>query len=55
MTLVFLRTKLGTTEQLAAAVGQLLTDVVRGPGIPHNAVLTRRNGETIAEVTPGWA
>jgi len=55
MTLVFLSTKLGTTEHLAAGVGQLLTGVVRGPGIPRNAVLTRRNGETIAEETPGWA
>ena len=48
---VFFRTKLGTTEQLAAAVGQPLTDVLRRHGIPRNAILTWRNGRIVAEET----
>jgi tRNA(Ile)-lysidine synthase TilS/MesJ len=48
---VFFRTKLGTTEQLAAAVGQPLTDVLRQHGIPRNAILTWRNGKIVAEET----
>lgn len=50
MTLGFFPTQLGTTEPLAAGVGQL-TGVVRRPGIPRNAVPTWRNGEIIAEGT----
>jgi tRNA(Ile)-lysidine synthase TilS/MesJ/sulfur carrier protein ThiS len=48
---VYFRTKLGTTEQLAAAVGQPLTDVLRQHGIPRNAILTWRNGKIVAEET----
>jgi sulfur carrier protein ThiS len=48
---VFFRTKLGTTEELAAAPGQPLTDVLRRHGIPPNAVLTWRNGAIVAEDT----
>jgi tRNA(Ile)-lysidine synthase TilS/MesJ len=48
---VFFRTKLGTTEQLVAAPGQPLTDVLRLHGIPRNAILTWRNGEIVSEDT----
>jgi tRNA(Ile)-lysidine synthase TilS/MesJ/sulfur carrier protein ThiS len=48
---VFFRTKLGNTEELAAAPGQPLTDVLRRHGIPPNAVLTWRNGVIVAEDT----
>jgi tRNA(Ile)-lysidine synthase TilS/MesJ len=48
---VFFRTKLGTTEELTAAPGQPLTDVLRRHGIPVNAVLTWRNGSIVAEET----
>jgi tRNA(Ile)-lysidine synthase TilS/MesJ len=48
---VFFRTKLGTTEELASAPGQPLTDVLRRHGIPPNAVLSWRNGAIVAEET----
>jgi tRNA(Ile)-lysidine synthase TilS/MesJ/sulfur carrier protein ThiS len=48
---VFFRTKLGTTEELAATDGQPLTDVLRRHGIPPNAVLAWRNGAVVAEDT----
>lgn len=51
MSSVFFRTKLGTTEQLAAVPGQPLTDVLRLHGIPRNAILTWRNGKIVAEDT----
>jgi len=51
MDLVFYLTKLGTTEQLAAGVGRLLTNVARRPGIPRDAALTWRNGAIITEDT----
>jgi len=51
MSSVFFRTKLGTTEQLAATPGQPLTDVLRLHGIPRNAILTWRNGKIVAEDT----
>lgn len=51
MSSVFFRTKLGTTEQLAAVPGQPLTDVLRLHGIPRNAVLTWRNGNIVSEDT----
>jgi len=51
MSSVFFRTKLGTTEQLAAVPGQPLTDVLRLHGIPRNAILTWRNGEIVSEDT----
>jgi tRNA(Ile)-lysidine synthase TilS/MesJ len=47
----------GTSEELAAAPGQPLVDVLRRHGIPVNAVLTWRNGNLVAEdvtiVEPG--
>ena len=49
MSQVFFRDKLGRTEQLQAAPGQPLPDVLRRSGIPSNAVLTRRNGKVVAE------
>jgi tRNA(Ile)-lysidine synthase TilS/MesJ len=48
---VFFRTKVGTTEQLAASPGQPLTDVLRLHGIPRNAILAWRNGKIVAEDT----
>lgn len=51
MSSVFFRTKLGTTEQLAAVAGQPLMDVLRQHGIPANAVLTWCNGTIVAEDT----
>jgi tRNA(Ile)-lysidine synthase TilS/MesJ/sulfur carrier protein ThiS len=48
---VFFRTKLGMSQELAAAPGQPLTDVLRRHGIPPNAVLTWRNGTIVAEDT----
>lgn len=51
MASVFFRTKLGTTEELAATPGQPLTDVLRRHGIPVNSVLTWRNGTIVAEDT----
>lgn len=51
MASVFFRTKVGTTEELAATAGQPLTDVLRRHGIPVNAVLTWRNGEIVSEDT----
>lgn len=51
MSSVFFRTKLGTTEQLAAVPGQPLTDILRLHGIPRNAILTWRNGKIVAEDT----
>lgn len=51
MSSVFFRTKLGTTEQLAANPGQPLTDVLRQHGIPRNAVLAWRNGKVVSEDT----
>jgi tRNA(Ile)-lysidine synthase TilS/MesJ len=51
VTSVFFRTKLGTTEELAATAGQPLTDVLRRHGIPVNAVLSWRDGKVVAEDT----
>lgn len=51
MTSVFFRTKLGTTEELAATAGQPLVDVLRRHGIPVNAVLSWRNGKVVSEDT----
>jgi len=51
VTSVFFRTKVGTTEELAATPGQPLTDVLRRHGIPANAVLTWRNGQIVSEDT----
>lgn len=51
MSSVFFRTKLGTTERLAASPGQPLVDVLRLHGIPVNAVLTTRNGAVLSEDT----
>jgi tRNA(Ile)-lysidine synthase TilS/MesJ len=48
---VFFRTKLGTTEELAATAGQPLVDVLRRHGIPVNAVLSWRNGKVVSEDT----
>lgn len=48
---VFFRTKVGTTEELAATAGQPLVDVLRRYQIPVNAVLTRRNGRIVSEET----
>jgi tRNA(Ile)-lysidine synthase TilS/MesJ len=48
---VFFRTKLGTTEELAATAGQPLTDVLRRHGIPANAVLSWRDGHVVSEDT----
>jgi tRNA(Ile)-lysidine synthase TilS/MesJ len=48
---VFFRTKLGTTEELAASPGQPLVDVLRRHGIPVNAVLSWRDGKVVAEDT----
>ena len=51
MASVFFKTKLGTTEELAATAGQPLTDVLRHHGIPVNGVLTSCNGKIVAEET----
>ncbi len=51
MSSVFFRTKLGTTEKLAAEPGQPLLDVLRVHGIPPNAVLTWRNSKIVSEET----
>ena len=51
MTSVFFRNKLGTTEELAAAPGQPLADVLHRHGIPLNAVLSWRGGKVVAEET----
>jgi tRNA(Ile)-lysidine synthase TilS/MesJ len=51
MSSVFFRNKVGTTEQLAAAPGQPLVDVLRLHGIPRNAILTWRNGDIVSEET----
>lgn len=51
MASVFFRTKLGTTEELAATPGQPLTDVLLRHRIPVNAVLTWRNGTIVSEET----
>ncbi len=51
MASVFFRTKLGTTEELTAVVGRPLTEVLHRHGIPVNAVLSTRNGQTVSEDT----
>jgi len=48
---VFFRTKVGTTEELAASAGAPLSDVLRRHGIPANAVLSWRGGQVVSEDT----
>ncbi|MFY1636204.1 hypothetical protein ACN27F_23500 [Solwaraspora sp. WMMB335] len=51
MASVYYRTKLGTTEELAATAGQPLVDVLRRNGIPVNSVLSWRAGQVVSEDT----
>ena len=48
---VFFRTKVGTTEELAASAGAPLSEVLRRHGIPANAVLSWRGGQVVSEDT----
>ena len=48
---VVFRNKTGGSENLAAAAGQPLVDVLRANGIPANAVLAYRDGKVIPEST----